>query len=394
MRTSYVFISESVTEGHPDKLCDQISDAIVGRVLRRDPAARVVAECAVSTAIVFLSVKTRARASIDFAEAARDVLRRVGYDGDVFDARNCTVMTSLDELGPEQDDGIADADDAVLSLRAHDQATVFGFACDHTEAFVPLPIWLAHRLARRLADARRSGAIEGLAPDGKTQVGVEFEGGRPRRIQSLSVVAAQRSAQSPSLERLREEVLREVVREVFSTETVAPDASTRIAINPDGVFAKSGPAHHAGLTGRKNAVDTYGGFARHSGAALSGKDPGRIDRVGAYAARWAAKNVVAAGLASQCELGLSYSIGLSEPASIQIETFGTSTVAEDEIARRVARCFDFRLGAIARHFGLRDLALRDDDGFFTKLAAYGHVGRPELDLPWERLDRAEALREG
>jgi S-adenosylmethionine synthetase len=397
MRSSYVFISESVTEGHPDKLCDQISDAIVGRLLRRDPHARVVAECAVSTAIVFLSVKTRSLASIDFAEAARDVLRRVGYEHETFDARSCTVMTSLDELGPEQPAaGSAlepEADDSALSGAAQDQATVFGFACDHTEAYVPLPIWLAHRLARRLSEARRTRALAYLAPDGKTQVGVEFSDGRPKRIQSVSVVAAQRDRESPTLERLREEVLREIVREVFATESIGPDEDTRIAVNPDGVFAKSGPAHHAGLTGRKNAVDTYGGFARHSGAALSGKDPGRIDRVGAYAARYAAKNVVAAGLASQCEVALSYSIGLASPASIQVETFGTSLVPEEEIVRRIERAFDFRLAAIARHFGLRELAQRDDDGFYTKLASYGHVGRPELDLPWERLDRLQPLRE-
>jgi S-adenosylmethionine synthetase len=387
MHRSYVFISESVTEGHPDKLCDQISDAIVGRTLRQDPTARVVAECAVSTSIVFLSVKSRARASIDMAETARDVIKRAGYDTDTFDARNCAVMTSLDELGSTpRGNG-----DSLDQGWAEDQATVFGFACDHTPAFLPLPIWLAHKLAARLSEVRRRRAHGHLAPDGKTQVGVELRDGRPVRIHSVSIVAAQRSADRPALDELRQELQDHVIGPVFEAEGIRPDAETRIALNPDGLFARGGPAHHAGLTGRKNAVDTYGGFARHGGAALSGKDPSRIDRVGAYAARYAAKNVVGARLADQCEVALSYSIGLSRPASVLVQTFGTGRLPDDEIARRVERTFDFRVAAIAERLQLRELAKRDDDGFFCKLASYGHVGRPELDLPWERLDRLDEL---
>jgi S-adenosylmethionine synthetase len=387
MSRSYVFISESVTDGHPDKLCDQISDAIVGRTLRQDPHARVIAECAASTSIVFLSVKSRARASIDLAETARDVIKRVGYESDTFDARNCTVMTSIDELGA----GNRSNGDATDPLSAEDQATVFGFACDHTKAYLPLPIWLAHKLAARLSQVRRHRAHGYLAPDGKTQVGVELRGGRPHRIHSVSIVAAQRSVEKPALDDLRHALHEHVLRPVFEDEPIRPDAETRVALNPDGLFARGGPAHHAGLTGRKNAVDTYGGFARHGGAALSGKDPGRIDRVGAYAARYAAKNVVGAGLAEQCEIALSYSIGLARPASVLVQTFGTGRLPDDEIARRVEGVFDFRVAAVVERLALRELAQRDDDGFFTKLASYGHVGRPELDLPWERLDRVAEL---
>lgn len=389
MRSRYTFISESVTEGHPDKLCDQISDAIVGRTLRQDPRARVVAECAVSTSIVFLSVKTRGHAHVDVAETAREVIRRVGYTEGRFDARSCSIMTSIDDLGGAPRGGVADP-----PARAEDQATVFGFACRQTPAFMPLPIWLAHRLAQRLAAARRSGALPYLAPDGKTQVGVEFEGMLPVRIQSVTVVASQRTLAEPAPERLARDLREAVIEPVFAEESLRPDDGTRIAINPEGPFAKGGPSNHAGLTGRKNAVDAYGGFARHGGAALSGKDVSRVDKVGAYAARYAAKNVVAAGLAEQCEVALSYSIGLSAPASVQVLTMGTGKIPDDEIAERLERAFDFSVAAVARDLGLGDLARRDADGFWPKLAAYGHVGRTDLDLPWERLDRVDALSSG
>lgn len=394
MQSSFVFISESVTEGHPDKLCDQISDAIVGRALRQDRLARVVAEAAVSTSIVFLSVKTRGRIGIDVAETARDVIRRVGYEGGTFDARNCTVMTSVDELGPsvraavdEHALGEGDLD----PLGAEDPTTTVGFACTHTPAFMPMPIWLAHKLARCLSVARRSGDLEWLTPDGKALVGVEFRERRPARIHSVTLVASQRRAERPSLDRLRDELRERVVIPAFADEELRPDASTVVSINPEGPFVKSGPGHHAGLTGRKNVVDTYGLFARHSGSALSGKDPSRIDRVGAYAARHAAKNVVAAGLAEQCEVALSYALGAARPVSIQVETFGTSRVPEDEIARRIERAIDLRVAGIVRRFELRDLPKRDEDGFYVKLASFGHVGRPDLELPWERLDAVDAL---
>jgi S-adenosylmethionine synthetase len=389
MRSRYTFISESVTEGHPDKLCDQISDAIVGRTLRQDPQARVVAECAVSTSIVFLSVKTRGHAHIDVAETAREVIRRVGYTEGRFDARSCSIMTSIDDIGVPAPRGTAEP-----PARAEDQATVFGFACRQTPAFMPLPIWLAHRLARRLSAVRRSGELPYLAPDGKTQVGVEFEGVLPVRIQSVTLVASQRSLAEPTQAKLERDLMDAVIAPVFAEEPLRPDAGTRLAINPEGPFAKGGPSNHAGLTGRKNAVDTYGGFARHGGAALSGKDASRVDKVGAYAARYAAKNVVAAGLADQCEVALSYSIGLALPASVQVFTMETGRIDDDEIGRRLERAFDFSVAAIDRDLRLGELAKRDTDGFWPKLAAYGHVGRTDLDLPWERLDRVDALRAG
>jgi S-adenosylmethionine synthetase len=380
-----MFTSESVTEGHPDKLCDQISDAIVDRFLSHDPTSHVIAECAVSNAIVFLSVKAPSRAVVSVAEVARDVIRGVGYENDGFNAKSCAVMASFQEF-----EGVAaPADDDLDQLVARDQATLFGFACAQTSCLMPLPVWLAHKLARRLAEARRSGALGYLTPDGKTQVGIEFRDRVPKRVHSLTLVTSH-VVRAPAPPRLRSELIERVILPAFEDEPIRPDDATRISVNPDGPFVEGGPAFHTGLTGRKTAVDTYGEFARHSGAALSGKDPSRIDRVGAYAARYAAKNVVAAGLAKSCEVQLSYSIGLAGPVSVQIETFGSARIAEDEIARRVRSTFDFRLGAIVRGFGLRHLARRDG-GFFRRLACYGQVGRPELELPWEATDRVDAL---
>lgn len=393
MQDTFMFTSESVTEGHPDKLCDRISDAIVGSFLRRDRSARVVAECAVSTGIVFLSVKYRSSAHVDVAEIARGVIAGAGYRDGTFDAKRCTVMTSLNEMPP---DGVH-VDERTLSdgeldrVLAQDQATLFGFACLHTQSMIPLPIWLAHRLARRLADARSSGELPYLAPDGKTQVGVEFRDRRPQRIHGLTLICSQH-ADAPATARIREDLLEHVIAASFDGEELRPDQDTRIAINPEGPIVEGGPAFHAGLTGRKTAVDTYGEFARHSGAALSGKDPSRIDRIGAYAARHAAKNVVAAGLASECEVQLSYSIGEPHPVSVHVETFGTNAIADREIEHRVRRRFDFRVAAIEKRFGLRELPARHPDGFFAKLAAYGHMGRVDIELPWERLDEVDALR--
>jgi S-adenosylmethionine synthetase len=281
-------------------------------------------------------------------------------------------------------------DDSVLDrLAVEDQANVFGFACTHTPSLMPLPIQLAHELARRLDDARTSG-LDYLSPDGKTQVGIEFRGLRPHRVHSITLVAAQEASGVPSFASFQQDLLETVVRPTFVEHAIRPDNQTRIAINPEGPIVGGGPELHAGLTGRKTAVDTYGEFARHSGAALSGKDPLRIDRVGAYAARYAAKNVVAAGLADQCEVQLTYAIGIAEPVSVNVETYGTERVEENEIARRLRSVFDFRLGAIVRELGLRRQAHEDPD-FFRRLAAYGHFGRSELLLPWERTDRVDAL---
>jgi S-adenosylmethionine synthetase len=393
-KRDFVFSSESVTEGHPDKLCDRISDALVGQYLRRDRLARVNVECAVSTGILFVAAKVAASESVDIPFAARGVIAEVGYQQGSFNARDCTVMTSLSEVGYQREKQIDEeslADEELDAIPARDQVTLFGFACTQTENLMPLPIWLAHRLARRLSEVRRDRTIPYLMPDGKTQVAVEFQDRRPSRIFSVTVLAAQLDA-SVSAERLRRDIEEMVVSPTFAEEAMRPDSRTRIDVNPDGLVLGGGPATHSGLTGRKTAVDTYGEFARHSGAALSGKDPSRIDRTGAYAARYAAKNIVAAGLASECEVQLSYSVGISRPVSVHVETFGTCTVDERNLEERVARVFDFRPAAITRDMRLRSLPGDRLDGFYASLAAYGHMGRTDLFLPWERVDRVERLR--
>jgi S-adenosylmethionine synthetase len=392
MASFYVFTSESVTEGHPDKLCDQISDALVGNFLLQDPQARVIAECAASTGILFVSVKANSSAVVDVPNTAREVILDVGYDRGDFNGHSCTVMTSQDVLPVEN--GPADErtleDDELDHLVALDNVTVFGYACDQTPELLPLPISLAHQLVRRL-DCTRRESLTYLAPDGNCQVGIAYEDHTPRRIDSITLVASQRKKKQPDLAHLRHDLLQEVIRPVFAQATIAPDKKTRITINPEGRIIQGGPALHAGLTGRKNHIDTYGGYSRQSGAALSGKDPTRIDRVGSYAARHAARNIVTAGLARQCEVQLSYSIGLAAPVSLRVETFGTSKVPEDEVQTRVADCLDFRLGSIIRRFDLRRLARRENGRLYRRLSVYGHVGRVDLDLPWEKNDLVVAL---
>jgi S-adenosylmethionine synthetase len=395
MKRNFVFSSESVTEGHPDKLCDRISDFLVGQYLRRDRRARINVECAVATGILFVAVKAASTATLDIPQAAREVIRACGYESEGFNARDCTVMTSLSEFDVAPDKRI-DEDELPASdldaVPARDQVTVFGYACTQTESQMPLPIWLAHRLARRLAEARRDRSMAYLLPDGKTQVAVEFRDRQPARIHSLTILTSQRDVGSASATQVQRDVLEHVVTPTFAPERLRPDRETRIDINPEGVAIGGGPATHSGLTGRKTAVDTYGEFARHSGAALSGKDPSRIDRIGAYAARYMAKNIVAAGLASECEVQLSYSVGIPRPVSVHVETFGTSTIDELDIEERVNRAFDLRPAAITRDLRLRQLPSTQPDGFYVALAAYGHVGRTDIDVPWERIDRVPLLR--
>jgi S-adenosylmethionine synthetase len=288
-------------------------------------------------------------------------------------------------------DAMSDSD--IGRLTAKDQVTVFGYACDQTDALMPLPIWLAHRIARRLDDETVKRAVPDLLPDAKTQVGVEFVNNAPSRIYSIAIETSQRHADRPNPEALGAAVREHVIDPVFADESLKPDGDTRLFINPEGPLIGGGPAAHSGLTGRKTGIDTYGEYARHSGAALSGKDPMRIDRVGAYAARWAAKHVVAAGLARECEVQLSYSIGKAGPVSVRVRTSGSSTgMADADIARRLSKIFDFRLGAIVRDLRLRRLPAENPDGFYRRLATYGHVGRVDLELPWERLDRVDALK--
>jgi S-adenosylmethionine synthetase len=390
MKEDFMFTSESVTEGHPDKLCDQISDAIVDRFLQQDPYSSVIAECAVSTAIVFVAARFRSKGTVDFATVAREVISGVGYEHHGFNGRTCSIVTSLAEL-PLADHSLRDeldlSEQELERIPARNQVTVFGFACNQTPSLIPLPIWLAHKLARQLTLVRVKSTLPYLAPDGKTQVGIEYRKRRPHRIHSLTVIGSQNRPSEPDLKKLTEDIREAVIGPVFSDEPIRPDDQTRIFVNPDGPFIVGGPSIHSGLTGRKNAIDTYGEYSRHSGSALSGKDPTRIDRIGAYMARYAAKNVVAGGLAEECEVQLSYSIGLSRPVSVQVQTFGTGRISDAEIASRLEDHFDFRPAGIIRSFRLRHLPSAAKDGFYRKLAAYGHVGRTDMDLPWERTDR-------
>lgn len=398
MKKDFMFTSESVTEGHPDKLCDIISDAVVDHVLQKDPYAKIIAECAVSTAIVFIAARFATPVRVDFANIARQVISQVGYDERVFNAKTCSVITSLTEV-PTNDRPLIDertlGEEDIERIPARNQVTLFGFACNQTAAFMPLPIWLAHRLARKLVAVRLQKTLDYLAPDGKTQVGIEYREGRPSRVHSITIIASQKRTAAkggPDSKRLEDDIRETVLNPVFQDEEIKPDANTRIFVNPDGAFIGGGPAIHSGLTGRKNAIDTYGEYSRLSGAALSGKDPSRIDRIGAYAARYAAKNVVAAGLATSCEVQLSYSIGFSRPVSVQIETFGTGKVSDQKIADLVEEHFDFRPAGIIGRFNLRFLPSQIKGGFYRKLAAYGHVGRMDIGLPWELTDKAQLLK--
>jgi len=396
MKKDFVFTSESVTEGHPDKLCDQISDAIVDHFLALDPFSRIIAECAVSTSIVFLAARFDSRAVVDFTRLAREVISQVGYNKSAFNAKSCSIITSLKELPSEEGNFVQDektmSDEEIERRPVKNQVTVFGFACNHTAASMPLPIWLAHKLSRKLSSVRLQKILPYLEPDGKTQVGIEFADRKPVRVHSITIIASQNRQDSTELKTLSDDIRETVILPVFQDEEIKPDDKTRIFINPDGPFLTGGPSVHSGLTGKKTAVDTYGEYARQSGAGLSGKDPTRIDRVGVYAARYAAKNVIAAGLAEECEVQLCYSIGLSGPVSVQVETFGTGTIADDQIAARIIKHFDFRLAGIIKQFSLRFLPSIIKGGFYRKLSVYGHVGRMDIGLPWELTDKAILLK--
>ena len=397
MKRDFMFTSESVTEGHPDKLCDQISDAVVDHFLEQDPYARVRVECAVATSVLFIAARFGSKATVDFANVARKVIKHIGYEHPDFNSKTCSMLTSLKEI-PLDDyycfDEASLSEEEIERIGVRNQETVFGFACTQTPALMPLPIWLAHKLAMRITTVRRQKILPYLAPDAKTQVGVEYRNRRPFRIHSITITTSQTESNSIDLKRLNEDIRSRVLIPAFEDEPIRPDEKTAIFINPVGIIMVGGPSVHSGLTGRKNAMDTYGEYSRYCGSALSGKDMLRIDRIGAYAARYAAKNVVAAGLAEECEVQLSYSIGLSRPVSIQVETFDTGKIPDEEIAALLERHFDFRIAGILRQFRLRSLPATTKGGFYRKLAAYGHVGRMDIDLPWEKTDRIGALREG
>ncbi len=386
----HLFTSESVTEGHPDKICDQVSDAIVDAYLRQDPQARVAAETAVTTGLVLVMGEITARCQVDIPAIVRQTVREIGYTRAKygFDADTCAVVTALNRQSPDIAQGVdralevrmgEEADEDAL-IGAGDQGMMVGFACRETPELMPLPIALAHRLAQRLAAVRKSGEIPYLRPDGKTQVTVEYEGRRPVRLHTV-VVSAQHRPDVPQAT-IRDDIIEHVIRPTVPPELL--DRETRFLVNPTGRFVIGGPQGDSGLTGRKIIVDTYGGYARHGGGAFSGKDPTKVDRSGAYAARWVAKNVVAAGLAERCEVQIAYAIGVARPVSLRVDTFGTGQLADEEIARLVEEHFDLRPGAIIRALDLRR-------PLYRPVAAYGHFGRPDLDLPWERTDRAAAL---
>ncbi|WP_292531117.1 methionine adenosyltransferase [Methylocystis sp.] len=392
MSPDMIFTSESVTRGHPDKLCDQISDAAIDALLREDERARATVECALATGVVFLAARYAADALVDLPALARTVMQDAGYAAGSFDARNCSILTSFVELPLDaREPPLSDlADDEAIGRRvAHEQANVFGYGCRDTPEFMPAPISLAHRIARALDAARRDG-FASLSPDAKTQVSVEFCGGRPTRIHGVSLTVAFDGA---ALDDDKFERLRAIALDALSVGEMRPDPQTSVHVNAGEPFDIGGPARHAGLTGRKNGIDTYGEIARQSGSALSGKDPSRIERAGAYAARHAAKNIIAAGLAERCEVHLAYAAGQAEPLSLSVETFGSGRLADDKLARRLAALLDFRPAAIVRRFGLRTAPqTAGAKGFYLPLATYGHFGRTDLDLPWEATDIVDALK--
>ncbi len=382
-----LFTSQSVTEGHPDKLCDQISDAVLDAILKEDPMARVACETFATTGMITVMGEITTSAWVDIQEIARKTAIDVGYDSGetYFNGHTCAVLTAIHSQSPDIAMGVDEAlegrEENLGDIGAGDQGMMFGFACDETPEKLPMPIALSHRLSRRLAQARKDGTLPWLRPDGKTQVTVVYEDGKPVAVDTI--VLSTQHAESVSQEEIREGVLREVIRPVIPKELMREE--TRILVNPTGRFVMGGPAADTGLTGRKIIVDTYGGYAPHGGGCFSGKDPTKVDRSAAYAARWAAKNIVAAGLAKKCQLQLAYAIGVARPVSINVDTFGTGTIPDERLEKIVSRVFDFRPAAI-----IRDLDLRRP--IYRQTAAYGHFGRPDLDLPWERENRVEELK--
>ncbi len=387
----WLFTSESVTEGHPDKLCDQISDGILDAVLDKDPTARVACETSVTTGLVLVSGEISTECYVDIPKVVRETIKNTGYTRAKygFDSETCAVLTTIDEQSKDIAQGVDESkeykgngSDSYDKIGAGDQGIMFGFACDETEELMPLPISLAHKLARRLSEVRKKKILGYLRPDGKTQVTVEYHDDKPVRVDTV-VISTQHSDKI-TLDIIEKDIKKEVIEKIIPSELI--DENTKYHINPTGRFVIGGPQGDAGLTGRKIIVDTYGGYSRHGGGAFSGKDPTKVDRSAAYAARYVAKNIVAAEIASKCEVQLAYAIGVAHPVSIMVDTFGTGKIPAEKIEELICKHFDLRPAAI-----IDDLDLRRP--IYRQIAAYGHFGRTDLDLPWEKIDKAEILKE-
>jgi S-adenosylmethionine synthetase len=405
----YLFTSESVTEGHPDKICDQISDTILDALLSEDPASRVAAEVVVNTGLVLITGEITTKANVNFVNLARKKIAEIGYTDAVngFSANSASVLVALDEQSPDIAQGVntaqetraEDSEELFDKIGAGDQGIMFGFACNETPELMPLPISLAHRIARRLAAVRKTGDLPYLRPDGKTQVTVVYEDGKPVGIDTI-LISTQHTPNIGDITddaavqaKIKEDLWAAVVIPVFGDIEVKPTEDTRFLVNPTGKFVIGGPQGDSGLTGRKIIVDTYGGYSRHGGGAFSGKDPTKVDRSAAYAARYAAKNIVAAGLADKCEVQLSYAIGVARPVSIFVDTFGTGKVDDEILLELVKDNFELRPAGIIHTFNLRNLPSERGGRFYQDVAAYGHLGRTDLDLPWERTDKVDVLKQ-
>ena len=409
MSRRYLFTSESVTEGHPDKICDQISDAILDALLSQDDHSRVAAEVVVNTGLVLITGEITSKAHVNYVDLARKKIAEIGYTNakNGFCANSCSVLVALDEQSPDIATGVNSAqeqreklsEDELDKIGAGDQGLMFGFACNETPELMPLPISLAHRISRRLAAVRKTGQLSYLRPDGKTQVTVIYEDGRPVGIDTI-LISTQHSETIGEITegaavqaKIKADLWKAVVEPVFADIDVKPDRQTRFLVNPTGKFVIGGPQGDSGLTGRKIIIDTYGGYSRHGGGAFSGKDPTKVDRSASYACRYVAKNIVAAGLADKCEVQVSYAIGVARPVSIMVETFGTSKIDEELLLELVKQHFDLRPAGIIQTFNLRRLPAERGGRFYQDVAAYGHFGRTDLDLPWERTDKAALLKE-
>ncbi|MEP0816459.1 MULTISPECIES: methionine adenosyltransferase [Trichocoleus] len=409
MSRRYLFTSESVTEGHPDKICDQISDTILDALLAQDPTSRVAAEVVVNTGLVLITGEITSRANVNYIELARQKIAEIGYTGaeNGFCSNSCSVLVALDRQSPDIAQGVNAAQERreesstedLDVTGAGDQGIMFGFACNETPELMPLPISLAHRIARRLASVRKTGQLSYLRPDGKTQVTVAYEDGRPVGIDTI-LISTQHTATIGDITdevavqaKIKEDLWSLVVEPIFADISVEPDENTRFLVNPTGKFVIGGPQGDSGLTGRKIIVDTYGGYSRHGGGAFSGKDPTKVDRSAAYACRYVAKNIVAAGLAEKCEVQLSYAIGVARPVSIMLETFGTGKVDDEKLLELVQQHFELRPAGIIKAFNLQKLPAERGGRFYQDVAAYGHLGRTDLELPWEKTDKADLLKE-